>query len=249
MARAVNKRRLWTAVEDRFLRIYYPDGDTSRMAAVLGRTESAVWQRARLLGLLKSDAFLTNVGKHLSDSENARAKRFSKGHIPANKGKKAWQFRSREGSEKCALTQFKAGQVPHNARPEGYECVRSNGYVYVKASGRRMVPKHVFVWQQHNGPVPAGCVVAFIDGDRTNCDISNLRLMERSELIRLTTSRFTPEKRAEICAKSQAARNRTIRMDYMRIRWGMDPKTKLVSRWHEPERNINDKGNGYDTES
>lgn len=26
-------------------------------------------------------------------------------------------------------------------------------------------------------------------------------------------------------------------MDYIRIHWGLEPKTKLVKRWHEPERN------------
>jgi len=28
-----------------------------------------------------------------------------------------------------------------------------------------------------------------------------------------------------------ASRNKTIRMDKIRLHWGMEPKTKLVKRW------------------
>ena len=196
-----------------------------------------MWQRARILGLLKSDVFLTNLGKRLAESGKGKATRFPKGNVPFNKGKKEWQFRSRESMEKCAMTQFKAGQVPHNAHPEGYECMRSDGYLYIKTSERRMELKHVWVWKQHNGPVPDGYVIAFIDGDHSNCDISNLRLMKRAELIQLTNSRRSPERWTEIHAKAQAKRNKSIHMDYIRIHWGLEAKTKLVKRWHEPERN------------
>lgn len=237
MGKPVYKRRFWTEVENRFLRIYYPNGDTVRIAAALGRTERSVWQRARILGILKSDVFLTNLGKRLAESGKGKATRFPKGNVPFNKGKKEWQFRSRESMEKCAMTQFKAGQVPHNAHPEGYECMRSDGYLYIKTSERRMELKHVWVWQQHNGPVPDGYVIAFIDGDHSNCDISNLRLMKRAELIQLTNSRRSPERWTEIHAKAQAKRNKSIHMDYIRIHWGLEAKTKLVKRWHEPERN------------
>lgn len=37
MGKPVYKRRFWTEMEDRFLRIYYPNGDTVRIAAALGR--------------------------------------------------------------------------------------------------------------------------------------------------------------------------------------------------------------------
>lgn len=236
MGKPVYKRRFWTEVEDRFLRIYYPNGDTSRIAAVLGRTERSVWQRARILGLLKSSEFLAEIGRRCAESEASKARRFPKGNVPFNKGKREWQFRSREGREKCALTQFKVGQVPHNAHPVGYECMRSDGYVYIKTPEGKMAAKHIHVWQQHNGPVPGGSIVTFVDGDHSNCNIDNLQLMDRSEAIRLMISRQSPERRAEIISKSQAKRNRTIRMYYIRIHWGLEPKTKLVKRWHEPER-------------
>ena len=45
--------------------------------------------------------------------------------------------------------------------------------------------KHVFVWEQHNGKVPKGHVVIFLDGNTLNTDISNLALISRNELLTL----------------------------------------------------------------
>lgn len=36
------------------------------------------------------------------------------------------------------------------------------------------VPMHKYVWEQHNGKIPKGHRIIFLDGDGTNCDLSNL---------------------------------------------------------------------------
>ena len=36
--------------------------------------------------------------------------------------------------------------------------------------------EHRFIWEKHNGSIPKGCVIKFIDGDRNNLNIENLRL-------------------------------------------------------------------------
>lgn len=186
------------------------------------------------LGLRKSRAYKFALGQ--KNSTHGVATRFQKGQQPPNKGKKEWQFRSREGIEKCRATQFKPGQAPHNAHPVGFEKVYSDGYLYIKtADAPKMRLKHIVVWEQHNGPVPPGIMVTFTDGDHLNCSIDNLRLMTRAEAGKLIFSRQSPERRAEIQAKIQTNRNETIRKDKMRIRWGLPPKSKLVSRWHAPE--------------
>ncbi len=68
-----------------------------------------------------------------------------------------------------------------NAPPVGTERV-SKGYVIVKVADRPKVKgskdnwpfKHVWLWEQAHGPLPAGMQVIFADHDRRNFDIGNL---------------------------------------------------------------------------
>ena len=229
LRRTVNVKHVWTPEDDAILRDRYADTDTHEIAALLGTTYSATSQRALALGIYKSSEYKARVWGQL---DNGRGTRFQNGNVPFNKGKKDYQFRSRDGRAKCALTQFKPGQVPHNARPVGFECVHADGYVYVKvAEHQRMMPKHIHVWQQANGPVPSGMMVTFRDGNRLNCTIDNLQLMTRAEAVRLLAKRLSPERKREIIEKRTEARNKTIRMDKIRLHWGLEPKTKLVKRW------------------
>jgi hypothetical protein len=39
---------------------------------------------------------------------------------------------------------------------------------------------------RHNGDIPEGCVVNFLDGDKTNTDIGNLVLLTRAEHLELS---------------------------------------------------------------
>lgn len=105
---------------------------------------------------------------------------FLKGHVPANKGQKM----SPEVYEKCKGTMFKRGQTPVNYRPVGSERIDEEGYVYVKVKDPKTWKlKHRVVWEAANGPIPKGCTVIFLDGDGTNCKLSNLKLIKRSELL------------------------------------------------------------------
>jgi len=40
---------------------------------------------------------------------------------------------------------------------------------------------HRLVWEEHNGPVPKGYIVTFLDGNKENTDISNLALISQRE--------------------------------------------------------------------
>lgn len=75
------------------------------------------------------------------------------------------------------------------AKPVGYECFNARGYVEVKV---RLKPSHPrgsdnyalkqhLVWEQAHGPIPAGSKIVFLDGDKANCDIENLRLATNAE--------------------------------------------------------------------
>lgn len=111
-----------------------------------------------------------------------RTGRFEKGHIPANKGTHngGWE-----------PTQFKKGSIPANYKPVGTESCRNNykkgtKYIYIKVGEpNKWRMKHVVVWEQHNGKVPSGKIVIFLDGDTTNTNISNLAMIDRKVSVRL----------------------------------------------------------------
>lgn len=227
----------WTEQQDTALRQMYAETSMEELKTFLHRSERAIYQRAIILGLHKSKEYLAQIGRMNCEHPHQIASRFKKGDIPFNKGKNEHEFRSKESSERCRSTQFKPGHLPHNTRPVGYECIRHNGYVYIKIEGeKKMLLKHHYVWEQHNGPVPNGMCVAFRDGNRQNCDISNLMLMTKADNVARMRAALTPEQNRRRIEKGQATRNEAIRKDKMRIRWGLEPKGKLVKKWYAPNK-------------
>ena len=122
---------------------------------------------------------------------SGRSGRWEKGNTPYNKGKK----RPGIGSS----TRFKPGNVPPNTKPLYHERVDSkDGYILIKIprpdkytpSKTRYVFKHVWLWEQINGPVPKGKVLVFKDGDIRNITIENLMAVTRLELLMMNKHRY-----------------------------------------------------------
>nr|WP_165983299.1 HNH endonuclease signature motif containing protein [Macrococcus goetzii] len=120
---------------------------------------------------------------------NNRDTKFVKGQTSWNKGKKF------EARGRSAETQFKKGQRPLNYRPIGSERYTKDGYIEIKVSdtGRRWKHKHVYLWERENGEVPKGHAVIFLDGDKYNLSLDNLKLITRGELARLNHERLISE--------------------------------------------------------
>lgn len=115
--------------------------------------------------------------------------RFKAGHVPANKGKKM----PPEVYAKAAPTMFKKGNIPGNRMEIGEYTHTTDGYLMqkVRETGtqrERFEFVHRRVWEQHNGPIPDGKMVSFLDGDKDNCDISNLVLIDNAENLELVRS-------------------------------------------------------------
>ena len=105
---------------------------------------------------------------------------FKKGHVPYNKGKKM----PIEIYEKCNSTMFKKGQMPVNYRPVGSERINVDGYIEVKIKEPSTWKlKHIVVYEEQYGKIPKGHVVIFLNGNKLDTDISNLKLIKRSELL------------------------------------------------------------------
>lgn len=109
--------------------------------------------------------------------------RFTKGHIPANKGLK--------GVGGWKPTQFKKGHKPHNYRPVGSERLSKDGYIEIKVSDpNKWRGKHLIIWEKHNGPVPKSHAVIFGDGNNRNFDVNNLLLVSRKQLLTLNRQKL-----------------------------------------------------------
>jgi hypothetical protein len=130
----------------------------------------------------------TQIG-HLKGDLNLRNgndTKFKKGCVSANKGQKM----SEAQKKKIEHTWFKKGQKPINYCEVGTERINVEGYVEIKTINKKWVSKHRLVWEQHHGPIPKGYTVVFLDDDTTNCNIDNLRLISRPELMRLTSMKL-----------------------------------------------------------
>lgn len=75
----------------------------------------------------------------------------------------------------------------------GVERVWADGYTFRKLPGRGWVPLHILAWEQTCGPVPAGHIVTFRDGNRANVEIENLECISRAEQLARYTVVNLPE--------------------------------------------------------
>ena len=138
---------------------------------------------------LFNQKFNTNITSRMIKSYKANNKlnsgltgKFRKGQTPHNKGKKM----PKEVYEKVKHTMFAKGNVPPNHRPVGSERISKDGYIEVKvAEPNKWRLKQRVVYEEAKGKIPEGCTIIFLDGNKRNFDIDNLRCITRSELLYL----------------------------------------------------------------
>ena len=190
--------KAWTPEEDADLtRLYATEASAREIGVALGRTKLAVKNRVHTLGLKKPDD-ATNSG------------RFLPGQTSWNKGKKGLVMGGRS-----AETRFKPGHRGGRAvevvQPIGAERI-VEGYLQRKVNDdmplhRRWKFVHVMLWEEVNGPVPAGCVVVFRNKDKADIRIENLECITRRELMaRNTVHNYPPELRQVIRLKGVVSR-------------------------------------------
>jgi hypothetical protein len=152
------------------------------------------------LTILFNDRFGMNISLEKMKSlmanrhiNSGRTGYFPKGHEPWNYGTKG------QGLTGANCGSFEKGHTPANTRPLYSERVSKDGHIEIKVPERnphtgcptRFRHKHVWLYEQENGPVPKGHVVIFQDGDKRNFQPANLITVRRAELARLNQNGYT----------------------------------------------------------
>jgi hypothetical protein len=200
-------RRPWTEQEIRILCSQYPSFPTVDLARKFGRPLTHVYQKAKHLGLAKTQAYLASPaacrlrrGDHVG-----RATQFKPGQRSWNKGVKhepGW------GPGRMKETQFKPGNRTGAAQAKW----KPVGTIRLAAGYLRMKVKddpeaiagkggqstnwmfvHRMVWEQAHGPIPADHRIWWKDGNHLNCELTNLELLSDREHIARTTIHNLPE--------------------------------------------------------
>lgn len=181
------KKYDWTPEILEILKKKYPHQRTEDLAKEFGFSVYSVYNKAYALGLKKSKEYLSSKASGILVKGENRGKEFwfKKGHIPANKGVKS-PGKTNSGS-------FKKGHISANSRKDGDTRISVDGYIEIRVSARNWKLFHRIVWQQHNGEIPEGMIVAFKDGNKLNCDISNLELITRQESMQRISMHNYPE--------------------------------------------------------
>lgn len=166
---------------------HYPTTRTSELAEALGMTLSQVFNIAFARGIKKTKQYIKEV--HGANVAKQGLKfRFTKGQTPWNKGVKGHNNAPEH-------TLFKKGHIPANYKPVGWTRVDSEGYTWMKiAEGRNgWVMIHRLAWEIENGPIPEGKFLRFIDGNKSNCELDNLMLVDRESNMLMNTIHRYPE--------------------------------------------------------
>lgn len=201
-------RRHWSPEEEAELRRLYPDTPMPQLIQRFNREDRAIYSKATSMGLKRSAEYLASEHAcRLRKGDNSgSAHRFKPGNAAWNKGMKGLQI----GGE---ATRFRKGNKPHTWVPIGTEQIR-DGYLWRKVTdqgGRHDWNQvHVMLWEEHQGPVPAGMILVFRDRNKQNIQIDNLELITRAENMRRNTiHRYPPELKDVI--RLQKKLERTIR--------------------------------------
>jgi len=182
--------RKLTDSEKAFIADSYLTMTLSEMAIKLNRSIGAVHKHMKRKGLsLPADLMRQRMAIGHKNLTQGEAYRFTAGNIPANKGTKGL-IKPNSGS-------FKKGHVPVNIRKNGDERVSVDGYIEVRVGKGEWLLKHRVVWKQENGEISQGYNIVFLDGNKLNCAIDNLRMVSNAELMQSNTiMRYPTELRA-----------------------------------------------------
>lgn len=191
--------KIWTEEQKMILKRLYPDSTMQEMIAALNNEfdKLQIMHKAQKMGIKKSAAFRERFGLDENGRLTGKA-------TPHNKGK------SMPSRGRAADFHFKPGNMPHNALPVGTIRYEKDGYIKIKVSDPdKWELLHREVWKRENGTYPPkDCAIIFIDGNKQNCDISNLKMVTRAELMLQNSMQNYPEELKNVINLQAAIRRK-----------------------------------------
>jgi len=173
------KSRNWTSKEIEDLKKLYPNNDYVFLSSYFDRPINKIYQKAKRLNIKKSKEYIDKVKFIWTERvrEAGKELRFKKGQESWNKGT--------TGYMKSNVTSFKKGNIPKNYKPIGSETIdNKDGYTKVKIDDPNVWElKHRLIWEERFGEIPKNHAVIFVDGNKSNFDLTNLALVHRRELL------------------------------------------------------------------
>ena len=110
--------------------------------------------------------------------------------------------RDKSFTEKTWRESLKTGPNNHNWVEVGAR--RDTGRsIQLKLPSGEWVAEHRWVWEQANGPIPDGCYVSPLDGNRRNTDLANLKLVTKDEHCRRNQVRKYPAELQDVILAQQ----------------------------------------------
>lgn len=160
------ERKHYTTAQIQFLRDNYPELSRKELTAAFNTEFEEARELSSIVAACKNKKITSG-----------RTGCFVKGEQPWNTGT--------VGICKPNSGTFKKGNRPVNWKPVGHQRTGTDGYVMVKVEEpNKFRLKHQLTWEQNHGDIPEGMVLWFIDGDRSNCELSNLELIKKTEQMR-----------------------------------------------------------------
>ncbi|WP_320130281.1 HNH endonuclease signature motif containing protein [uncultured Sphaerochaeta sp.] len=162
----------WSKKVHDFIYEHYQGIDNQELASLINKKLGTNFTREQI-----------KVYKNNHHLDSGLTGHYSKGHVPANKGKKLEEFMESKTLELFKSNFYPKGHSPHNTLPIGTEILRPDGYTWVKISGKNQWrQKHRILFETYHGSkIPAGKCVTFLDGDRQNFTMENLALISKDE--------------------------------------------------------------------
>lgn len=181
------------------LKRLYPDSTMHEIIAALDNEFNAhqIMHKAQKMGIKKSTEFRQRFGLDENGRLTGKAS-------PHNKGKSFFP------GGRSAEFRFKKNSVPHNALPVGTIRHEKDGYLKIKiAEPDKWELLQREVWKRETGSYPtAGCVIVFKDGNNQNCDINNLEMLTRQDLMLRNSVHNYPEELRKVINLQASIRRR-----------------------------------------
>lgn len=169
---SITIRHKYTDEEIQFLKLITPGKSTYEITELFNKKFNLNLKRSQIRGQIKNKGFKTGIDMT-----------YKKGNTPFLKGTK--------GIAKPNKTSFKKGRTPHNKLEIGTETTTSDGYLQIKiGEPNHWIRSHRYIYMQAHGDIPKGTKIVFLDQDKTNVSLENLRAVSSQELSILNTNKL-----------------------------------------------------------